>query len=169
MFYIGGDYANSNIELHDVRFSIGETPEDCYPDLRKQWWGLPKSLHIDSWSEIEQADGYDLVLADTPFEGAEKLFFLNLGGYNAADFEEMHKNILLVGESAHKVVHRALKASMDWRIPHKDSVFEVEKVISINDVLRNAGLHLHLVPAKAPKPFTFVSRYIRINQEHMTV
>ena len=45
MFYIGGDCQNSNVELHDVRFSIGETPEDCRDDLRKQWWGDPNSLH----------------------------------------------------------------------------------------------------------------------------
>ena len=45
MFYIGGDCANSNIELHDVRFSIGETAEECRDDLRQQWWGEPKSLH----------------------------------------------------------------------------------------------------------------------------
>lgn len=50
MFYIGGDCANSNIELHDVRFSIGETAEECRDDLRRQWWGEPKSLHLDCWA-----------------------------------------------------------------------------------------------------------------------
>ncbi len=37
MFYIGGNCANSNIESHDVRFSIGETAEDSREDLRRQW------------------------------------------------------------------------------------------------------------------------------------
>jgi hypothetical protein len=37
MFYVGGDCGNSNIELHDVRFSAGETPEACHEDLRRQW------------------------------------------------------------------------------------------------------------------------------------
>jgi hypothetical protein len=44
MFYVGGNCGNSNVELHDVRFSIGETPEDCHDDLREQWWGDPDSL-----------------------------------------------------------------------------------------------------------------------------
>jgi hypothetical protein len=65
MVYVGGDCGNSNIELHDVRFSIGQTPEDCFEDLRRQWWG-EKSLHLDCWSAVEQADGYDLELSNTP-------------------------------------------------------------------------------------------------------
>jgi hypothetical protein len=48
MFYVGGNCGNSNVELHDVRFAIGDAPEDCYDDLRRQWWGDPKSLHLDS-------------------------------------------------------------------------------------------------------------------------
>ena len=56
MFYVGGDCGNSNVELHDVRFSIGNAPEDCYEDLRQQWWGTPESLHLDCWGPVEQAD-----------------------------------------------------------------------------------------------------------------
>ena len=62
MFYIGGDCGNSNIELHDIRFSVGETAEDCRDDLRRHWWGEPKSLHLDCWGEVEQADGFDVSL-----------------------------------------------------------------------------------------------------------
>ncbi|MFX7155938.1 DUF1543 domain-containing protein, partial [Acinetobacter baumannii] len=66
MFYVGGDCGNSNIELHDVRFSVGETAKDCYDDLRAQWWGTKESLHIDSWSEIDQVDGYAVTLSAEP-------------------------------------------------------------------------------------------------------
>ena len=62
MFYVGGNCGNSNVELHDVRFSIGETQEDCHEDLRKQWWGNPESLHLDCWGAVEQADGFDVAL-----------------------------------------------------------------------------------------------------------
>jgi hypothetical protein len=30
MFCVGGNCGNSNVELHDVRFWVGETPQDCY-------------------------------------------------------------------------------------------------------------------------------------------
>jgi hypothetical protein len=87
MFYVGGDCGNSNVELHDVRFSIGSAPEDCYEDLRRQWWGTPTSLHLDCWGPVEQADGFDVTLTAEPLgEQAFRLFFVNLGGYNPLDF-----------------------------------------------------------------------------------
>jgi hypothetical protein len=36
MVYVGGSMTGANTELHDVRFSIRETIEDCYDDLRRQ-------------------------------------------------------------------------------------------------------------------------------------
>ena len=66
MFYIGGDCGNSNIELHDIRFSVGNRAEDCYDDLRRQWWGDPESLHLDCWGPVEQVDGFDVSLTTTP-------------------------------------------------------------------------------------------------------
>jgi hypothetical protein len=76
MFYVGGDCGNSNVELHDVRFSIGRAPEDCFEDLRRQWWGEPRSLHLDCWGAVEQADGYDVELStEAPAETQNKLFF----------------------------------------------------------------------------------------------
>ena len=76
MFYVGGNCGNSNVELHDVRFSIGETPEDCHDDLRKQWWGDAESLHLDCWGAVEQADGFDIVLTkDAPQESAGQIVF----------------------------------------------------------------------------------------------
>ena len=101
MFYIGGNCRTSNVELHDVRFSVGAKPEDCYADLRRQWWGDPESLHLDSWGEVQQADGYDVSITQDPTpETGDKLFFVNLGGYDAAEFGELHKNLLIVAADA---------------------------------------------------------------------
>ena len=110
MFYVGGDCGNSNIELHDVRFSAGETPEACHEDLRRQWWGTPKSLHLDCWGAVEQADGYDITLSPARTEQSEmKLFFLNLGGYDPDNFEELHRNVLLV--ATHSISHGLLSSA----------------------------------------------------------
>src|ERR1700760_2536050 len=97
MFYVGGNFGNSNVELHDVRFSIGEVAEDCYDDLRRQWWGDAGSLHLDCWGAVEQADGYDVELSTEPPKAAEpSLFFVNLGGYDPSEFTELHRNVLIV-------------------------------------------------------------------------
>lgn len=164
MFYIGGDFRNANIELHDVRFSLGKTPQDCYDDLRKQWWGTPSSLHIDSWAEVTHADGYDVTLFAKPFEGKEKLYFLNLGGYNSEDFEEVHKNILVVAETQQEAIKKSVKAQSHWKQPHKDAIMELEKAVELSKLFQEQGIFLHLHPSSEDKPLLFVSKYIRLNR-----
>jgi hypothetical protein len=149
--------------LHDVRFSLGATPQACYDDLRAQWWGRPDSLHIDSWTEISQVDGYDISLSHDPSTGAEKLFFLNLGGYTSQDFEEVHKNILVVATSQRTAIQRAVQAQTHWTLPHKDSLVNVEKAISLSEELQEKGLSVHLKEAVELKPQKFISKYIRLN------
>ena len=55
---LGGRSLKSNIELHDVRWVLGETIEDTFPELRKQWLGKKSGLHIDSYKCIRYVDGY---------------------------------------------------------------------------------------------------------------
>ncbi|MBO9101139.1 MULTISPECIES: DUF1543 domain-containing protein [unclassified Rhizobium] len=164
MFYIGGDCGNSNIELHDVRFSIGETAEDCRDDLRNQWWGDPKSLHLDCWGAVEQADGYDVTLTTELLEQAPatKLFFVNLGGYDPTEFGELHRNILLVASDAKAATKKALQQIRNWKLPHKDNVFEVEKAVDVTELMGRYGYRLKLTEATSVKPFGFTCAYIRI-------
>ena len=164
MFYVGGSFRNSNIELHDVRFSLGETPQDCYADLQKQWWGTPSSLHIDSWAEITHADGFDVVLSDKAFEGSERLFFLNLGGYNADDFEEAHKNVLVVANNQRTAIKKALQAQKQWKQPHKDEIVNLENIVSLSKLGKKLGVFIHLLPVAKAKPLKFTAKYIRLHQ-----
>ena len=50
---LGGRSLKSNIEIHDVRWVLGESLEDTFPELRKQWIGKSNGLHIDSYKRIE--------------------------------------------------------------------------------------------------------------------
>jgi len=164
MFYIGGDCGNSNIELHDIRFSTGEKAEDCYDDLRRQWWGRPESLHLDCWGKVEQADGFNVTLSKEPAPDSPlKLFFLNMGGYNPNQFEELHKNILLVEETPHKAIVKAMKMIREWQLPHRDAILEVEKIICVNDLFEQSGHYIHLTRAETLRPFEFICKYVRIN------
>ena len=164
MFYVGGDVENSNIELHDIRFSVGATPQACYDDLRSQWWGIPKSLHIDSWAEITHADGYNVSVSHTPSAGAEKLYFLNLGGYTENDFEEVHKNTLVVARNQALAIKKSIQAHAHWIQPHKDAIFALEKVISLTEMFSQKGIYLNLEPTDEIQPLRFTSKYIRLNR-----
>ena len=163
MFYVGGNCGNSNVELHDVRFSIGETAEDCHADLRRQWWGDADGLHLDCWGAIEQADGFDLTLTtDAPGDGDEKLFFVNLGGYDPAEFSELHRNILLVTRDAAVAKQRAKAQIQHWASPHRDKLFDVEKAMDVTALMQRYGYSLRLTKAVREKPFAFVCQYLPI-------
>jgi hypothetical protein len=140
MVYVGGGFRNANTELHDVRFSIGETIESCYDDLRRQWWGDPRSLHLDAWGAVEQADGFDVALSrDRADDSALRLFFVNLGDYLANRFEELHRNVLIVAADPAAAKTRALRMVQGWSQPHRDKLFEVEKAIDIGFLTEQTG------------------------------
>ena len=59
---LGGRAKKANIELHDVRWVVGSKIEDTFDTLRKDWFGSPKGLHIDSFKKIKHIDGYKINL-----------------------------------------------------------------------------------------------------------
>ena len=59
---LGGRAKKANIELHDVRWVVGSKIEDTYDTLKKEWFGSPKGLHIDSYKKIRYIDGYKINL-----------------------------------------------------------------------------------------------------------
>lgn len=165
MFYVGGDCGNSNVELHDVRFSVGMSVEECHEDLRRQWWGTPQSLHLDCWGQLDQADGHNIFLTTEKIpQDGDKLFFVNLGGYDPAEFAEMHKNVLLVAPDAKAATKKALAQVNNWTLPHKDKVFEVEKAVDVTELMTHYGYSLKLVKASSRRPFLFECGYIPIGK-----
>lgn len=155
--YIGGSMPGALVEVHDVRFAVAARLEDCYPALRRSWWGKPDSLHLDCWGELSQADGYDITLVPqtTAGAGALKLWFVNLGGYRAGEFAELHRNEIVVAETVDTAKTRALERVKNWDSPHRDRIFEVENIFCLDQVAAEAGVSLRLTPATAEKPFVF--------------
>jgi hypothetical protein len=63
---LGGRTAQSQIELHDVRFVAGLSLEDTIPELRRQWFGRREGLHLDSYMAVRAIDGYAVGLGPEP-------------------------------------------------------------------------------------------------------
>ena len=161
--YIGGAHEKSLIELHDMCFVIGENIEDTYAELKKQWWGKPDSLHIDAWGCLHYADGYKIVIKNYPATDTQnKLYFVNLGGYDDQEFTELHKNVFVVAETDSKAKVKALKQILDWKSFHKDYQFEIDKIISIQNLVNTQDHFIHLVPSPEPIPFEFTCKYTPI-------
>jgi hypothetical protein len=164
-FYVGGDAPGSNIELHDVRFAVGEKMEDCYGSLRAQWWGTPESLHIDCWMDLTHADGYEVSLRPEPFAGPEQLFFLNLGGYDKEEFGELHRNVFIVETDKKVATKKSILAIKPWKMPHRDAVYEVEKIVELSELAASQGLHVHLTSTPDHPPVPFVTGlYIKLGE-----
>ena len=113
---LGGRSLKSNIEIHDVRWVIGESIEDTFPMLRKQWLGKISGLHIDSYKCIKYVDGYEIVISKSnknilisPKTEDLKLWFVNLGGYNPRKMYEEHEFNIIVAKKAIEAKKKAKK------------------------------------------------------------
>ncbi len=157
--YVGGELEGANIELHDMRFVVALSIVDTYETLRRQWWGIPKSLHIDCWAEITHADGYDVTLQSEPFNGPERLYYVNLGGYDPNEFIEKHKNVFVVAESVPQAKARAIKAAKGWTQPHRDEMYEAEQAFCLLEAGRERGLHIHLMRSHQHRDVSFTCEY----------
>ena len=73
---LGGKAKKANIEVHDVRWVVGSKIEDTYDTLRKDWFGSPKGLHIDSYKKIRYIDGYKINLINFEKDKIDKKQFL---------------------------------------------------------------------------------------------
>ncbi len=156
--YIGGELEGANIELHDMRFvaasSIGETHEE----LRRQWWGTPKTLHIDCWAELDEVDGYKITLRQEPYPGKEKLFYVNLGGYDPTEFLEKHKNVFIVSPDKLVAKKRALALIKSWKLPHRDEIYDADHVFGLSAV-SSPALHLHFERIQSVHSLVFSCSY----------
>lgn len=165
VIYIGGIHERAFIELHDMRFIMAEKIEDTYDKLRNSWWGTPSSLHLDAWGELNYADGYNIRLKNTPPNDTEnKLYFVNLGGYDKREFTELHKNVFVVAPNESKAKVRALKQVLDWESHHRDYQFELENIVDLSLMAKNQNLSIHLNKTSIEQKFEFICKYVPIGK-----
>jgi len=143
---LGGRAEKANIELHDVRWVVGSRIEDTYDTLRKDWFGSPLGLHIDSYKKIRYIDGYKINLIDAEKYKKDKkqlvkknkakkhLWFVNIGGYNPTSMQEKHEFGLVAAST--KLEAKNI-AKSKWLIgcknKHKDDIASLEMLLSCDD------------------------------------
>ena len=109
LVFVGGRAPKANIELHDVRWAVGTRIEDTFDSIRKNWFGSIEGLHIDSYKKIISIDGYRVNLKNKKKDkinklslekGLNKLWFVNLGGYEKSSMQERHEFGLVVAKNS---------------------------------------------------------------------
>ncbi|MBB1422127.1 DUF1543 domain-containing protein, partial [Pseudoalteromonas sp. SG43-7] len=107
MVYLGGRIQGCHIEMHDVRFVVGESIEQTYSKLKAQWVGDKSSVHMDSYMAVNHIDGFAVTVVDEPVAQSQQLYFVNLGAYRADSLAEQHDFALYVASSSDEAKQRA--------------------------------------------------------------
>lgn len=131
-------------EQHDIFFGIGGSVKELLPQI-EAFWPDGGKLHIDSWREVNNVDGYKIEIKERAqaHGAAKKLFFLNLGGYKKNDMEEYHYKMLTVAADKGEAVKNAMKSAFYLHTGFKgaeshiddkygvdvDDFFEIEEVL----------------------------------------
>lgn len=150
---LGGRAQGAHIELHDVRFVVGENLEATLPALRRQWFGQRRGLHIDSYMAVRQVGGFAVQLRREAFAGAERLWFVNVGGYQPHLLAEEHAFGLIVAPTAGRAKQTALAAWLPESLNrHKDDLHALEAVDDCLPLEVVGGWQVHLLPAAGPAP-----------------
>lgn len=176
--YVGGNLAGAHLEMHDLRFAVSATIEDCYAALRQQWWGTPESLHLDAWGPLTWADGYRIGLARRAETGAAhpaadadhaglRLFLVHLGGYDPDQFTECHENLFIVAPDQRTAKARALSKIDGWISPHRDATVDIDAridaALDISGILSDTW-SITLTPDDNEQRFRFETRYVPIGK-----
>lgn len=145
---LGGRHVRANTEVHDVVLAVGGSLNEIYPQLKSAWFGEQKGLHIDAWAKINGIEfenkKYQIKFCDAaPNDSNEKLWLINLGGYDSREFGELHRYVLVVAQNAMVAKQRG-KAyfAQHWQKQHTDRVLDVDDCIAIDHVY---GRYIELV------------------------
>ena len=156
--FLGGRAEKCNIELHDVVFTCADEISQSYDDLLNKWFGDAKRLHIDSWVELKYIDGYEISLSKTKPSHNERLYFINLGGYEKNKFEELHESKFLVGIDENEIKNRAKeKLLVGYDQVHTDDLYDVDDCIEISKV---SEFFVHIRKTKVKENLKFNNGYL---------
>lgn len=146
---LGGRPPGRNTEQHDIFFGIAPSLKELVPEIKAFWPEAKGNLHVDAWREVMQVNGYEIMVipkeeADvTPEEDAPQLFFLNLGGYKAGEFDEFHYKMLVVAENQAAAIRQAKQTAFYKHVgfkgaaSHIDEKFgvDVDELYQVKDIL----------------------------------
>ena len=137
---LGGRINGCNVELHDVRWVIGETIEDTIKTLKSEWFGNKKGLHIDSYRKILHLDGMSVTVVNSPKMNnslnENKLWFVNLGGYSSQSMAEQHEFGIVVARTAQSAKAIAKQRWLNGMHQiHKDDIYKIDGNPIVDDLL----------------------------------
>lgn len=135
---LGGRHARANTEVHDVVLAVGNTLQEVYPQLKNAWFGEQQGLHIDAWAQVHgiafENKQYQIHFThNQPDPTEQKLWLINLGGYDEHEFGELHRYVLVVAQNSIEAKEKGkLHFAQDWQKRHTDRVLDVDDCLAID-------------------------------------
>ncbi len=144
MLLLGCKPKGRHTEQHDIFFTISDSLQHCIPDI-KIFWPDAGTIHIDSWREVTESEGYSIEVVPAASKYKEKLtlFFLNLGGYKPDEFEEYHYKMIIAAENKTIAIKKAKESAFykhtgfKGAASHIDDKYgiDVDDLYNIEDIL----------------------------------
>lgn len=161
MVLLGSKVHDRNVEQHDYFFGIAGSLAELVPQLKAFWPEAGSSLHIDGWREVNVVDCYQIKVnekTEIPTDSLNKLFFINLGGYQTGKLEEQHYTMLCVKPDKAQAIQDSKKTiffksnSIKGANSHIDEKYgiDVDDVYRLEDILNTdlkAKYQIQISPA----------------------
>ncbi len=140
MVLLGCKPKGRHTEQHDVFFGIATSVRDLVPAILRFWPEAKGKIHLDAYREVKHVDGYQVEIAEKKqSETAEKLFFINLGGYKPNVFDEAHHKVLKVAISQAEAVSSVKRSEFfkSFNSPHVDDKYglDVDDIFDVTEML----------------------------------
>lgn len=166
MLLLGSKAPKRNVEQHDYFFGIARSLKELVPDIKAFWPEAGNSIHVDGWREVNAVDSHTIkVIAkeENTVPSLKKLFFINLGGYQANKLEEQHYIVLTVQDDRVLAIKDAKKTaffkanSIKGANSHIDEKYgiDVDDIYRIEDILspsQKENYHIEITPSEHPLP-----------------
>jgi hypothetical protein len=146
MILLGATPKGRNIEQHDIFFGISTSVKELLPEMKAFWPEAKDKIHLDAYRIVNKVGNFKVEViakADEVKDGITSLFFLNLGGYKAGEFEELHYKLLLVADQKAMAIQQAKETAFykhtgfKGATSHIDDKFgvDVDDIFEITDIL----------------------------------
>ncbi|MCG2617574.1 DUF1543 domain-containing protein [Terrimonas sp. NA20] len=143
MLLLGAKPPGRHTEQHDIFFTISTSLKECVPGIRQFWPEGGRTTHIDAWRNVNFIGGFTLNIVSREEKNDKKnyatLFFVNLGGYKANEFEEFHYKLIIAAPDKDTAIRQAKKSAFFRHndSPHVDDKYgiDVDDIFNVEDIL----------------------------------
>ena len=134
MLLLGSTPPGRHTEQHDTFFCIGTSLTELVPAMKAFWPEANGKIHIDAWREVTQVGEFSVRVVDRGAAGlpANRLFFINLGGYKRGEFEEYHYKLIAAGADKGAAIKQSKETAFYKHVGFKGATSHIDDKYGID-------------------------------------